>query len=83
MFRWFHHIGTFLLFAATVFLIIPSITSPVINSLGLLTVDLRDSAPGSGSEVSFGSWGYCIQDGNGKYVFSLHPRPRQHWNSDG
>jgi len=63
MFRFLHHIGTFLLFAATIFLVITSITSPVVNNIGLLTVNLPNAA--RGSEISFGSWGYCIQDGAG------------------
>lgn len=59
----FHHIGTFLLFCATIFLLITTISAPVINSIGLLTVNLPDGA--KGSEVSFGTFGYCLQDARG------------------
>ncbi|CAG8973666.1 hypothetical protein HYALB_00002232 [Hymenoscyphus albidus] len=52
----FHHIGTFLLFAATILLLITSISAPVINSIALLRVRLDN-----GGLVEFGSWGYCLQ----------------------
>jgi hypothetical protein len=60
----FHHIGTFLLLLAVAFLIVTDISAPVVNNIGLLTVNLPNSA--TGTEVSFGTFGYCIQDGNGK-----------------
>jgi len=63
MFRFLHHIGTVLLFIATIFLVIASISSPVVNKIGLLTVNLSEDIPGTATEVSFGTWGYCIQDG--------------------
>jgi uncharacterized membrane protein len=62
MFRFVHHIGTFLLLAATAFLIVTTISAPVINNIGILTVDLRDGG-NQGSEISFGTFGWCIQDG--------------------
>lgn len=60
----FHHVGTFLLFCATIFLLITTISAPVINNIGLLTVNLPDGSD-KGSEVSFGTFGYCLQDGGG------------------
>lgn len=51
----FHHIGTFLLFAATILLLITSISAPVINKISILEVNLEN-----GTEISFGSWGYCF-----------------------
>jgi len=36
----------------------------VVNNIGLLTVNLPDSL-NKGSEVSFGTFGYCLQDGGG------------------
>jgi len=53
----FHHIATFLLFVATILLLIPSISSPVVNDLSLLKVSLTN-----GSTVTFGAWGHCITD---------------------
>ena len=53
----FHHIGTFLLLAAWVLLLVASITSPVINDISLLKVNLANS-----SGITFGTWGYCVLD---------------------
>ncbi|TAQ88099.1 hypothetical protein B7494_g3557 [Chlorociboria aeruginascens] len=52
-----HHIGTFLLFAATVLLIITTISAPVVNDIALLKVKLQNS-----THVSFGTFGYCLLD---------------------
>jgi hypothetical protein len=52
-----HHIGTFLLLAAWVLLLVVSISSPVVNDIALLKVSL-----GNSSTVSFGSFGYCVLD---------------------
>jgi hypothetical protein len=56
----FHHIGTFLLLVATVLLIITSITAPVVNDLGLMKVKLSNATNDHYSEVSFGTFGYCV-----------------------
>lgn len=56
----FHHIGTFLLFAATILLIITSISAPVVNDIGLLKVKLSNATNDHYSEVSFGTFGYCV-----------------------
>jgi hypothetical protein len=53
-----HHIGTFLLLAATVFLIITDIAAPVVDEIGLLKVQLGSGA--SADEVSFGTFGFCV-----------------------
>ncbi|KAF4507849.1 hypothetical protein G6O67_004301 [Ophiocordyceps sinensis] len=53
----FHHIGTVLLLAATALLIVASITAPAVSSLAILRVQLDGGA--QGSEVTFGSFGYC------------------------
>jgi len=53
----FHHIGTFLLFAAAILLLITTISSPVVNSIAILKVDLKN-----GSTVAFGTFGHCILD---------------------
>jgi len=64
----FHHIGTFLLFAATIFLIITDISAPVADEIALLKVKLGSNA--NGDEVSFGTFGYCIIN-SGVYASSL------------
>jgi hypothetical protein len=56
----FHHIGTFLLFAAAILLLITTISSPVINDIGVMRVNLQNSTNGHNSIVSFGSFGYSI-----------------------
>jgi len=53
----FHHIGTFLLFAAFVLLLVVSISAPVINNLALMKVDFSEA---SRAGVSFGTFGYCV-----------------------
>lgn len=59
----FHHIGTFFLFAATILLLIASISSPVIDGISILRVDQ------STGYYTFGSWGWCFH--NNGYVFQL------------
>lgn len=56
----FHHIGTFLLFAATVLLIIPDISAPVVHDISLLDVTLGNGTNTHHSHVTFGSWGWCL-----------------------
>lgn len=56
----FHHIGTFFLLAATVLLIITTISAPVVNDIGLLKVTLSNATNDHYSEVSFGTFGYCV-----------------------
>lgn len=50
-----HHVGTFLLLAASVLLVITTISAPIVNSIPILKVNLAN-----GSDVSFGTFGYCI-----------------------
>lgn len=61
----FHHIGTFLLFAATVLLIITCISAPVVHDLAILKVDLGNSASSSHGTVTFGTFGFCKNNLNG------------------
>ncbi|KAI0394320.1 pali-domain-containing protein [Xylariaceae sp. FL0594] len=67
----FHHIGTFFLFAATVLLIITDISAPVVSSISLLRVDLgpsrradlfRDDDNDHIPSITFGTFGYCTQN---------------------
>lgn len=55
-----HHIGTFLLLVATILLIVTSISAPVVNDIGLLRVKLSNATNEHYSEVSFGTFGYCV-----------------------
>ncbi|KAH6631044.1 actin cortical patch SUR7/pH-response regulator pali [Chaetomium sp. MPI-SDFR-AT-0129] len=55
----FHHIGTFLLFAATILLIITCISAPVVHDLSILKVELG-GAGGNGQRIAFGTFGYCL-----------------------
>ncbi|KAK5657325.1 hypothetical protein OQA88_3389 [Cercophora sp. LCS_1] len=63
----FHHIGTFLLLAATVLMIVTCISAPVVNDIALLKVELSSRFASSRPNVAFGTFGYCINnvDGNG------------------
>lgn len=58
----FHHIGTFLVFAAFVLLLIASISSPVINDISMLKVTLTNQTHLRNSSVTFGSFGHCVLD---------------------
>ncbi|KAI1423704.1 pali-domain-containing protein [Xylaria sp. FL1777] len=65
----FHHIGTFFLFAATILLIITDISAPVVSSISLLRVDLGTNARSTLFDdddrfpsITFGTFGYCTQD---------------------
>jgi hypothetical protein len=58
----FHHIGTFLLFAATVLLIITDISAPVVKNIAILKVNLGNQTGGHHTSVVFGTFGHCILD---------------------
>jgi hypothetical protein len=60
----FHYFGTVLLLAATALLIVVSVTAPVVNDLSLLKINFSGSS--SVDRITFGTFGYCIQ--NAKYV---------------
>ncbi|TVY64291.1 pH-response regulator protein palI/prr-5 [Lachnellula suecica] len=70
----FHHIGTFLLFAAAILLLITTISSPVVNHIGVMKITLSNSTNGANSVVSFGTFGYCIEhaSGNTDYCTGKH-----------
>lgn len=61
----FHHIGTFLLFAATILLIVTCISAPVIHDLAILKVELGNQPSTSHGTVTFGTFGYCINGNDG------------------
>lgn len=50
-----HHVGTFLIFAAAVLLLVASISSPVVNTIALMKVRYN-----SGTTVNFGTFGHCV-----------------------
>lgn len=68
MFRWLHTIGVILMFAASVLLLITTISAPVINDIGILKVSLDNS-----STVNFGTFGYCILDASSPNGYSSRP----------
>ncbi|KAK1253634.1 hypothetical protein MKX07_001711 [Trichoderma sp. CBMAI-0711] len=59
----FHYFGTVLLLAATALLIVVSVTAPVVNDLSLLKINFSGSS--SVDRITFGTFGYCIQNANG------------------
>lgn len=63
--RFIHHIGAFFLLAATVMLIVVSITAPVVNDIALLKVNLNGNS-GGGNGVNFGTFGYCVTRSSGR-----------------
>lgn len=58
----FHHLGTFLLFAAAVLLLITTITAPVVPDFPILKVTLTNRSSIRNSSVTFGTFGYCVLD---------------------
>jgi hypothetical protein len=56
----FHHIGSFLLFVATILLLITCISAPVVHDIGIMKVDLNTRNNGPQSTVSFGTFGWCL-----------------------
>lgn len=64
--RFFHHIASFLLFSATVLLIITCISAPVVNNISLLKVELGGRRAVDHGTVTFGTFGYCINNVNGR-----------------
>jgi hypothetical protein len=55
-------IGVFLLFAATVLLLIVTISAPILNDVGFLHVTLTNKTDIRYSSLSFGTFGYCVLD---------------------
>lgn len=55
----FHHIGSFLLFAATILLLVVTISSPVVDNISMLKVDLGNATSEHQSAITFGTFGWC------------------------
>lgn len=58
----FHHVGTFLLFASFVLLLVTSISAPVVGDIAILKVMLTNGTDIRNSSVTFGTFGYCVLD---------------------
>jgi hypothetical protein len=58
----FHHVGTFLLFVATVLLIITDISAPVVHDIAIFKVNLANTTSEHRSAVTFGTFGHCVTD---------------------
>ncbi len=56
----FHHIGSFLLFAACILLLVTTISSPVVDHISLLRVDLANGTSSHDSALTFGTFGFCV-----------------------
>jgi hypothetical protein len=55
-----HHFGTFLLFSATILLIITCVSAPVVDHLALFRIDVpRGSQSIASGSLTFGTFGYC------------------------
>jgi hypothetical protein len=67
----FHHIGTFLLLAATILLIVTCISAPVVHDIGLLKIQLGTGRARDYTHVSFGTFGACVNYVDAPYVTTL------------
>ena len=56
-----HIPASLLLLAATIFLIVASISAPVVNHIGILVVELPENS--RGNQIIFGTFGHCIEHG--------------------
>ena len=56
-----HLFGAFLLFVATVLLIITDITAPAVSNLAIFRIDNNQGQPPS--SVYYGTFGYCTSSG--------------------
>lgn len=58
-----HHIGSFLLFVATVLLIITDISAPVVSNISMLRVELSgDLLNDNRPVITFGTFGWCVKN---------------------
>ncbi|MCJ1369031.1 hypothetical protein MMC20_000238 [Loxospora ochrophaea] len=57
-----HWVGVLFLLAATILLLITTISAPVINDIGILKVTLTNSSNLRHSSVTFGTFGHCVLD---------------------
>ena len=58
----FHHVGTFLIFAAAILLLVTTISAPVIGDIAILKVMLTNRSVLRNSSVTFGTFGHCVLD---------------------
>jgi len=57
-----HHVGTFLLFAAAILLLVTTISAPVVHDIAILKVMLTNVSDIRNSSVTFGTFGHCVLD---------------------
>jgi len=57
-----HWVGVLFILAASILLLITTISAPVINDIALLKVTLTNSSAIRHSSVTFGTFGYCVLD---------------------
>jgi hypothetical protein len=71
-----HWIGVFFIFAASILLLITTISAPVIHDIALLKVTLTNQSSLRYSSVTFGTFGHCVLDVAGPtYVPPAARRP--------
>ncbi|BGP19010.1 hypothetical protein JCM10213v2_007090 [Rhodosporidiobolus nylandii] len=59
----FHHFGTFLLFAASILLLVATISAPVVDRLALARASF--SVGGVSATINLGALGYCVVQSGG------------------
>lgn len=57
-----HWLGVFFIFAASILLLITTISAPVIHDIALLKVTLTNQSVLRHSSVTFGTFGHCVLD---------------------
>jgi len=57
-----HWVGVIFIFAASILLLITTISAPVINDIAILKVTLTNSSALRHSSVTFGTFGHCVLD---------------------
>ncbi|KAI9742212.1 MAG: hypothetical protein M1818_004112 [Claussenomyces sp. TS43310] len=58
-----HHVGTLLIFATFLLLLVTTISSPVVRDVSILKVNLGNRTKSQSASVTFGTFGYCVFDG--------------------
>ncbi|OAA54266.1 pal1-like protein [Niveomyces insectorum RCEF 264] len=56
----FHHVGTFFLFAAFILVLVTTISSPVVDHIDLMRVELSNRTNAHDSALTFGTFGHCV-----------------------
>ena len=57
----FHHVGSFLLFAAAILLVVTSISAPTVKHISLLRVEIDGGLTNRDNPaITFGTFGWCV-----------------------